>query len=481
MGSQGLSLLLCSVLLSTTVCYGDEAKYDTIVVGMGAAGTLAASRLARAGKKVLALDAQDHIGGRVHTVPFGDGVVELGAEWIHGTEDSRVYETAINNSIPVVVQDFKSIIVQSDGKQADAVVDEIIEKGFEFYNTGTEKPEPRGTSLTKKIMDYMQEKTPEVFNDKMLMNHIIELFSLMIENYEAADDWNDVNSADDSEDLGGNLHTSWGRNGYKTFFDLVLNKYKDGPGMPSLDIKLKMEVTKIEWPQKPEDKVKVTTKDGTVYEANNVIVTISLGVLKDKYKTLFSPALPQEKVTAIEKIQMGKIGKIIFSFPTPWWPSQNSMYGFLWREEDVKKLSPEDQWLRKIVGVIPTMGCSNCITMWTCGKATEQAEILPEDKVKDKSLHLLKQFTAANLTIPEPTGMLRSKWFANEFTRGTYTYESMIAASHLTARSDLAAPLKDSADTPRVLFAGEATHQKRFGTVHGAAETGIREAMRLGC
>ncbi|KAJ2950549.1 hypothetical protein O0L34_g8796 [Tuta absoluta] len=478
---RGLIILLTTLLFSSNICYGDEAKYDTIVIGMGAAGTLSASRLARAGKKVLALEAQDHIGGRVHTVPFGDGVVELGAEWIHGTEDSRVYETAINSSIPVVEQDLKSIIVQSDGKQADAVVNKIIEKSFEFYEMGTDKPEPRGTSLTKKIMDYMQEKTPEVFNDKELMTHIIQLFSLMVENYEAADDWNDLNSADDSEDLGGNLHTSWGRNGYRTFFDLVLNKYKDGLGLPTLNIKLNMEVTKIEWPQEAEDNVKVTTKDGTVYEANNVIVTVSLGVLKDKYRTMFSPALPQEKVRAIEKIQMGKIGKIIYSFPTAWWPSKDSMYGFLWKEQDLKKLSPEDQWLRKIVGVIPTMGCSNCITMWTCGKGTEQAEILPEEIVKEKSLRLLKQFIAANITVPEPTGMLRSKWFANQFTRGTYTYESMIAAPHPTARSDLAAPLKDSADKPRVLFAGEATHQKRFGTVHGAAETGIREAMRLGC
>ncbi|KAI5636668.1 flavin containing amine oxidoreductase domain-containing protein [Phthorimaea operculella] len=480
MGSQVLILSLYTVVLTTTVCFGDEAKYDTIVIGMGAAGTLAASRLARAGKKVLALEAQDYIGGRVHTVPFGDGVVELGAEWIHGTEN-EVYETAINNSIPVVVQNFNTIMVQSDGKKADAVVDEIIMKGFEFFSIVTQKPEPRKTLLTEKIMKYTQEKMPEVFNNKELITHILELFSLLVENNAGADDWNDMNSADDSETVGGKLHTSWGSNGYKTFFELVLNKYKDGAGLPSLNIKLKTEVKKIEWPQEAKKNVKVTTKDGTVYEANNVIVTISLGVLKDKYKTLFSPVLPQKKVTAIEKIQMGKIGKIIFSFPTAWWPSQNLMYHFLWKEEAVKKLSPEDQWLRKIFGISPSMGCSTCITMWTCGKGTEQAEILPEKTLKDKSFRLLKQFTGANFTIPEPTGILRSQWFTNEFTRGTYSYESMIAASHPTARSDLAAPLKDSAGNPRVLFAGEATHLKRFRTVHGAVETGIREAMRLGC
>lgn len=55
--------------------------YDTIIVGMGVAGCTAASVLCKAGKRVLALEAQNRVGGRVNTVLFGSGVVELGAEW----------------------------------------------------------------------------------------------------------------------------------------------------------------------------------------------------------------------------------------------------------------------------------------------------------------------------------------------------------------------------------------------------------------
>ncbi|VVC91309.1 unnamed protein product [Leptidea sinapis] len=58
--------------------------YDTIVVGLGSAGTTAASTLAKAGRRVLALEAQDRIGGRVKTVKCGDGFVEEGAECSHG-------------------------------------------------------------------------------------------------------------------------------------------------------------------------------------------------------------------------------------------------------------------------------------------------------------------------------------------------------------------------------------------------------------
>ena len=51
-------------------------------MGLGSAGVTAASDLSRAGKRVLALEAEDRIGGRVKTVPFGDGVLELGGEWL---------------------------------------------------------------------------------------------------------------------------------------------------------------------------------------------------------------------------------------------------------------------------------------------------------------------------------------------------------------------------------------------------------------
>lgn len=55
--------------------------YDVIVIGLGISGTTALAQLARGGLSVLGLEATDRVGGRVKTVEFGDGVVELGAEW----------------------------------------------------------------------------------------------------------------------------------------------------------------------------------------------------------------------------------------------------------------------------------------------------------------------------------------------------------------------------------------------------------------
>ena len=44
----------------------------------------------------------------------------------------------------------------------------------------------------------------------------------------------------------------------------------------------------------------LTTANGQLYQADHVIVTVSLGVLKDRHKSLFIPSLPEEKVSTIE-------------------------------------------------------------------------------------------------------------------------------------------------------------------------------------
>lgn len=65
---------------------------DVVVVGGGVAGLAAADQLARAGRKILLLEARSRLGGRVHTIldPGSGHPVELGAEFLEGdAEDLR--------------------------------------------------------------------------------------------------------------------------------------------------------------------------------------------------------------------------------------------------------------------------------------------------------------------------------------------------------------------------------------------------------
>src|ERR1700730_19155735 len=57
---------------------------DVVVIGAGMAGLTAARALAEAGLKVLVVEAQDRIGGRIWTRHVGEEAIELGAEFIHG-------------------------------------------------------------------------------------------------------------------------------------------------------------------------------------------------------------------------------------------------------------------------------------------------------------------------------------------------------------------------------------------------------------
>ncbi|HKR28102.1 MAG TPA: FAD-dependent oxidoreductase, partial [Acidobacteriaceae bacterium] len=58
--------------------------HDVLLIGAGMAGLAAANSLASSGLRVLLLEAQHHIGGRVLTRRIGDQVIELGAEFVHG-------------------------------------------------------------------------------------------------------------------------------------------------------------------------------------------------------------------------------------------------------------------------------------------------------------------------------------------------------------------------------------------------------------
>src|SRR5688500_5241897 len=60
---------------------------DVLVIGAGMAGVAAARECARAGLDVVVVEAQDRVGGRVHTArDFCEYPVEQGAEFVHTDE-----------------------------------------------------------------------------------------------------------------------------------------------------------------------------------------------------------------------------------------------------------------------------------------------------------------------------------------------------------------------------------------------------------
>jgi len=107
---------------------------------------------------------------------------------------------------------------------------------------------------------------------------------------------------------------------------------------------LNKTVANIKW--NSTEKALVKCADGSEYQADHVIFTASLGVLKKNHEKLFTPQLPQKKVKAIESSGFGTLGKIFLEFDKPFWPADVADwvgYTFLWKAEDLQKVRGTDR------------------------------------------------------------------------------------------------------------------------------------------
>jgi protoporphyrinogen oxidase len=62
-------------------------KKRVLVIGGGVSGLIAARGLVESGCDVTIVEAKERLGGRIFTRPVGGGLVELGAEFVHGRAD----------------------------------------------------------------------------------------------------------------------------------------------------------------------------------------------------------------------------------------------------------------------------------------------------------------------------------------------------------------------------------------------------------
>lgn len=73
----------------------------------------------------------------------------------------------------------------------------------------------------------------------------------------------------------------------------------------------------------------------------------------------------------------------------------------------------------------------------------------------------------------------RTQWYSNRHFRGTYSFRGSNATLLGVSPLDLQLPMENALGTTVVQFAGEATNFNHYSTVHGAIETGWREAQRI--
>lgn len=253
-------------------------------------------------------------------------------------------------------------------------------------------------------------------------------------------------------------------------YSLVLKALKED--LTDSSLKFKRNVVSIQWKSEQSTvKVICETEDKTVeeYLADHVIVTCSLGHLKQFHDNLFHPSLPQKKIKAIEKMGFGSVGKIFLYYEIPFWRKEESGIVLAWDSSD------DDAWYKSIFkfSTIPT--CGKVLLAWIHGKASKHMETLSLNEVARTCTDILRKFWK-NKEIPEPSLTQTSSWSRDPSFLGAYSYFAV--DSHKSCISDIAEPLF-VADKPIVCFAGEATDSTWFSYAHGARSSGIREANRI--
>lgn len=242
-----------------------------------------------------------------------------------------------------------------------------------------------------------------------------------------------------------------------------------------LDLRTRKAVTRIAYDtgDGPDSAARVLCDDGEVLEANQIVLTTPLGVLKNE-SIAFAPALPPWKTAPIKRLGFGTLNKVILVYEKPFWNVDQDMFGLLREPEVPDSLDQEDYVSNRgrfylFWNCIKTSGLPVLIAL-LAGDAAHQAEADSDATlVCSVTQELARMFKQT--VLPKPTETIVTRWGKDRFARGTYSYVG--ATSEPGDYDAMARPIGN------LHFAGEATCGTHPATVHGAYISGLRAASEV--
>ncbi|HMT54285.1 MAG TPA: NAD(P)/FAD-dependent oxidoreductase [Saprospiraceae bacterium] len=433
-------VIITPSLLSSCSNDGDGQKTNgktVIIVGAGISGLAAAKKLKENGFNVIVLEAQSKVGGRLKTNKSLGVAFDEGASWIHGTAGNPITSLAQQAGMNTAFTDDESILAYDIGGvlHSDSNFSDTEDK---FY-TVLETLKNNGSS-TKSFETVFNELYPTYCNDR--------LWKFFLSTYLTFDtgDLNMLSSLlyNEGEEFGGEERISV--NGYDTIPSYLAI---------GLNIQLNQKVTKIDY---SNTKILVS-HNGTVTEADYVLVTVPLGVLKAN-KIDFVPSLPNTKQNAIQKVGVNCVNKFLLTWETAFWDDEQ----YICYTPDIKD---KFNYFVNVKKYQPTV---NALMTFAYADKARQTENMTDQQIIEEIMTHLRDIYGNN--IPYPKNILRTKWQTNEYSYGSYSYTAV--GTEMRHFDDLAEEIDD-----KIFFAGEHTEIDYFSTAHGAYLSGIREADKI--
>lgn len=113
----------------------------------------------------------------------------------------------------------------------------------------------------------------------------------------------------------------------------------------------------------------------------------------------------------------------------------------------------------------------NLLSFFLIGKRFEDFSEISEEKILDDVMWLLERVLGGSLS--RPISLIRSTWISQENFLGAYSYLSMESAKHNILPRNLAEPVLNDDEMPKIFFAGEAT-DTFYSYANGAVSSGWR-------
>lgn len=424
-----------------------------VVVGAGIAGLTVANALARAGVACVVVEARDRVGGRLHTIDLAGFPVDMGGSWIHHpignplrafadqvgvgcregdplpemaafdfAEGRRLSPGEVRAELSTLYEAFPAAI---DRLRRELGPDASAAEGIDAFVEGGDLPSAPARRARQGLRALIEGESADL-SERQSLRWM----------------WNE------SEYEGG-FFGDLPSGGYRSLVEAMA----DGA-----DVRLNFDVAEI---AVEADGVNVRSAAGLAEDGSHVVVTVPLGVLKDQ-RPRFSPALPPDRLAAIDRLGFGRFEKVVLTFDQAFWRAAGLPHLMLFPSD------PEQSTMWVIgldaFGAGPTLaffifhGVSDRVldatpdnaAAWICGMLTE----------------------AIGTTCPEPTAVAVTSWATDPYSLGAYSH---IPPGAAPADADLLGePLHG-----RLLFAGEHTQSARLVYTDGAMASGIREAKRL--